>query len=202
MSSSIKVRINDTSVRVLPGATLLDATRAAGIFVPSLCDFPGLKPRPVCRACMVEVSGRSGLVPACVTPAQEGMAVQTGGRSEAIRRTVIELILAEHGQCGRADCEVEALGDHLGIQSSPFAGQDRTDLKDHHSDHLSIRLAGCVHCDRCIRACDQRGVLTRSGRGTSVRVAFDDDRQIADSRCVGCGDCVAVCPAGGFLEAQ
>jgi len=80
-----------------PGKTILEVARAAGIDIPSLCDHPGLEPFAACRICLVEVKGRRGYVPACSTPADDGMEVLTGTTEvRTLRRGILELILAEH----------------------------------------------------------------------------------------------------------
>jgi formate dehydrogenase major subunit len=71
--------------------------RANGIFVPSLCDHPGLAPYGACRLCLVEVKGRKGFVPACSTAAEEGLEVSTATADlQVLRKGILELILAEH----------------------------------------------------------------------------------------------------------
>src|SRR4030067_3140621 len=76
---------------------LLEVANANGISVPSLCEHPGLEPYAACRLCLVEVQGRKGFVPACSTAAEEGLVVRTSTPElVALRRGILELILAEH----------------------------------------------------------------------------------------------------------
>ncbi len=201
---TIELTIDGQGVGVTAGATLLDAAERLGVDIPRLCHVPGLPPRSVCRLCLVRVDGRPGLTPACSTPATAGVAVTTADDEiKLVRRTVVAFALAEHGQCGRADCEVEALADSLGVThpdlaSTPPAVELNGPLG---SDLIQVNPALCVHCDRCIRSCE-RGVITRVGRGRAVTMGFGAGGPLTETDCVGCGDCVAVCPAGVLSRSE
>jgi hypothetical protein len=95
------LRIDGRDVRVQRGATLLDAATALDIRVPALCFRPGLQPHTSCMVCLVEDTRRGVLVPACATPAADGMDVRTDtDPARAARRRSVELLLAEHeGDC-------------------------------------------------------------------------------------------------------
>ncbi|MCS6775088.1 MAG: 2Fe-2S iron-sulfur cluster-binding protein [Chloroherpetonaceae bacterium] len=97
----VTLTIDDISVTVSEGSTVLEAARAAGIAIPTLCHLPGRAPRPSCYVCMVRVNGGSRLMPACATPVVDGMRVESQSESVlAVRRTAIELLLSEHlGDC-------------------------------------------------------------------------------------------------------
>mmetsp|Transcript_12956 Transcript_12956/g.24778 ORF Transcript_12956/g.24778 Transcript_12956/m.24778 type:complete len:171 (-) Transcript_12956:2033-2545(-) len=105
----MKVLVNSRAVAVKPGATLLDAAREAGAYIPTLCYHHRFKPRAVCRLCLVEVKGEQNPVPACATPAKEGDEITT--HSEALRKyrdTDVQMLLARHPN----DCmKCEASGD-------------------------------------------------------------------------------------------
>jgi formate dehydrogenase major subunit len=83
------------------GATILDAARAAGLFVPTFCHNEQLKPFASCFACAVEVEGRRTLVPSCSTEVLDGMVVNTDNkRVKKAQKTCIELLLSDHvGDC-------------------------------------------------------------------------------------------------------
>jgi len=96
-----RIRIDNITVDVPAGATILDAARKAGIDIPTLCHRQGHPPMTSCLVCVVRVNGASRLVPSCATLAQEGMVVasETPDVLEA-RRTALELLLADHvGDC-------------------------------------------------------------------------------------------------------
>ncbi len=197
----VSLTIDGRTISVPPGTSILKAARRLGISIPTLCHLPGQRTRAVCRICMVGLKGSARLVPACATPVDEGMQVETATADVvATRRTIMEFILAEHGTCGTSKCAVEQLAEDMGVTESRFQGpaiDSRTRLS---SDFVTVRPERCIHCDRCIEACAKdRKVLVRAGRGAAVHIAFDDERSMGDSSCSTCGDCVSVCPAGGLL---
>ena len=96
-----RLTIDNQQVEVPDGATILDAARALGIDIPTLCFRQGLAPSTSCMACVVKVNGRASLLPSCATRAEDGMAVEseTDEVREA-RRTALELLLGDHlGDC-------------------------------------------------------------------------------------------------------
>ncbi|MCK6551169.1 2Fe-2S iron-sulfur cluster-binding protein [Myxococcota bacterium] len=179
------------------GTSILDAADAVGVWIPRLCHLPGAPARAVCRLCLVEVEGAAGPIAACATAVREGMTVATDTPNvRALRRTIAELTLMEHGRCGRPGCEVEALAERLGAALPDERVEKHAAVEG--SAYLGVTLDRCVRCDRCIRAC-RAGVIARSGDGASLSLSFDGRASVAESRCTACGDCIAVCP-GGALE--
>jgi NADH-quinone oxidoreductase subunit G len=197
----IELTIEGQRVRARPGATILEAAAEVGVDVPRLCRLKGRERRAVCRLCAVGIEGRPGLVSACSTPARAGMVVDVfGERPNARRRVIMELVLAEHGQHGGGMCEVESLAQELGVSSSRFAPRPRAPNPGG-SEYVVVESEACIRCDRCMQACE-RGVISRLGRGGEVYLAFDGGRSVEALSCVGCGDCVVVCPAGGLRLAR
>ncbi|MGH7586181.1 MAG: 2Fe-2S iron-sulfur cluster-binding protein [Gemmatimonadales bacterium] len=112
--------LDGRSISFDPGATILEAARAAGVEFPTFCRYSGLFWPASCRLCLVSIKGQRKLAAACATPAAEGMEVETES-SDAVanRRSVIQLLLdrypGEHlTSGGRGSAErVRALGDPL-----------------------------------------------------------------------------------------
>ena len=92
------ITIDGIALDVAEGSTILDAARAAGIRIPTLCFLKERSAIASCRVCVVDVEGLDQPVPSCATPVQDGMKVTTSSpRIEAYRRITLELIIADHG---------------------------------------------------------------------------------------------------------
>ncbi len=102
----VRVWIDDTTVEVTEGQSVLSAIRQIGIDVPALCYHDGQAPNHSCMCCLVRVDGAAGVVPSCATTVREGMRVESEtGEIHELRRTGIELLLADHAGDCHAPCE-------------------------------------------------------------------------------------------------
>ena len=190
--------------------TVLDAARTAGIIVPALCHKEDLNPVAVCRACVVEIedngSGRGErlLAAACTRPVADKMKVNTKSeKAEANRKTLIELLLAEHPHpCGKGkNCELEQLGAQYGITKPLYTPRNFSKGTDYTNFSIAIDHSSCILCDRCVRACSEVAhnfVIGRMGKGMTTSISFDDDQKMGDSSCVNCGWCMISCPTGAI----
>lgn len=204
----ISIKLNHQRIKVKPNQTILEVSKAQGINIPTLCHFARGKgkgsPRAVCRICVVEVSDVNGLVTACSAKITQGMEIFTHSDNviEA-RKVLMEFMLAENGG-GEENTQVRELSKELGVESARFSLVEAVAAKPKAllSEYFHIDPALCVHCDRCIVACESRQVITRTGFGHSVSTAFGGNEQgIEASDCNYCGDCVAACPAGVITKA-
>ncbi|MGL5682853.1 MAG: NADH-dependent [FeFe] hydrogenase, group A6 [Marinifilaceae bacterium] len=210
----ITVYIDCRLVQVPAGTTILDAALSTGIDIPTLChiDLKGtcVKNKPAsCRVCVVEVAGRRNLAPACATECTEGMEILTASpRVLNARRTVVELILSDHTNdcltCPKSgDCELQDLAVRLGIREMPYNGGAFSFHK--HEKTLSIvrNMDKCIFCRRCESVCNKLqsvGALAAAHRGFSSIISPAFERDLAQSECTYCGQCVAVCPVGALIE--
>jgi NADP-reducing hydrogenase subunit HndD len=93
LQPNVSLQIDGVAVSVPAGSTILDACRAQGLDIPTLCYLENLTPVNVCRVCVVEVKGSRVLAPACSRKAEEGMEVQTESeRVRLSRRVVLEFL--------------------------------------------------------------------------------------------------------------
>lgn len=210
----INLTINNNEVKAENGATILDAAKSCGVYIPTLChlDMPEIKMVNrvgTCRICMVEVEGRRNLLPACSTPASEGMVVHTNTlRAIKSRRAVVELFLSNHPKdclvCERNQkCELQSLAAELGIREVKYEGYRSTYEKDTSSYSLIRNPEKCVLCRRCETMCNEFqtvGVYSAVHRGffTTIGTAFD--LPMLDTCCTFCGQCVSVCPTGALTQ--
>ena len=126
----LNVKINGISVSVEKGSTILDAARAAGVEIPTLCFMKEKNEIGACRICVVEANEGRGfrIVTACVYPVSEGMEVLTNTEKiQKARRTTLELILSTHEKkclsCVRStNCELQKLCRDYGMME--ISGED------------------------------------------------------------------------------
>ncbi|MBR1752599.1 MAG: (2Fe-2S)-binding protein [Ruminococcus sp.] len=97
--ADIKVTVDNITVTVPEGSTLLDAAHKAGIDVPTLCYLRDINEIGACRMCVCEVEGARALVAACVYPCTDGMVAHTNTEKiKDYRRKTLQLILSDHNQ--------------------------------------------------------------------------------------------------------
>ncbi len=223
--SGTTIVVDGRTVAVAPGDTILDVCRTAGIDTPTLCYTDTLQPAYACRACVVE-TGTGPLVPACATPASEGVEVLTDSdRVRRSRRLVFEL-LGSATELDRADAAVARWAADLDAAPQRFgdaepAGERGPPRPGHHAavdpgraatvaepvkieDDLYVRDYGaCILCFRCVDACGVQHqntfAISVAGRGFGARISTEFDTALPDSACVYCGNCIAVCPTGALV---
>jgi predicted molibdopterin-dependent oxidoreductase YjgC len=91
--AQVTLQLDGIEVSVPAGFTILEACRAQGLDIPTLCYLDNLTPVNVCRVCVVEVKGSRVLAPACSRVVEPGMEVQTESeRVQHSRKVVLELL--------------------------------------------------------------------------------------------------------------
>src|SRR5258706_9582112 len=89
----VTVTIDGHEVTIPAGSTILEACRAQGLDIPTMCYLENLTPVNVCRVCVVEVAGSRVLAPACSRKVEAGMGLQTGSpRAPAARQGVLHVL--------------------------------------------------------------------------------------------------------------
>jgi NADP-reducing hydrogenase subunit HndD len=204
----INLKINNIPVTVKQGSTILDASRKAGIKVPTLCFLKEINEIGACRICVVEVKGARNLATACVFPVSEGMEVFTNTpRVLKARKITLELILSDHDMscttCIRStNCELQSLALEYGCETK-WVGEKNNFEKDTSTSYLVRDNNKCILCRRCESICDKIqhvGVIGANGRGFKTRLSCAFDRDLKDVPCVACGQCINVCPVGALTE--
>ncbi|HEY2930522.1 MAG TPA: cyclic nucleotide-binding domain-containing protein [Acidobacteriota bacterium] len=208
---TISLTIDDKPVTVAEGTTLWEAALALGISIPALCHQPNLAPVGVCRVCVVAVEGARVFAASCVRQAENGMKVYTrGDRVEQSRKTLVELLLADHPvPCERhreyGDCELEVLAQKMGIEHPSFSPRAYSKGGDRSNPTIAIDHSACIVCDRCVRACTDvkhNDVIGRMGKGYFTSISFDNDKPMGQSSCVNCGECMVSCPTGAITASK
>jgi iron-only hydrogenase group A len=206
----MKIIINNQSVVVNEGITIMDACHSVGISVPSLCYLKDVSNNASCGVCVVEIKGAKSLLRSCITKVTEGMEITTNSqRVMQSRRVNVELLLANHPQdclvCDRnQNCELQQLTFDLGIHKSRFV---RTKKEYAQLDETSLSLVRdpekCILCGRCVAVCSEMQTVKAidfSGRGLKSKISTFMDLGMGLVACTNCGQCALVCPTGAITE--
>jgi ferredoxin hydrogenase gamma subunit len=212
----VKAIINGRTVDFAGDITILEAARADGQFIPTLCELADIGHTPgTCRMCIVEVQSegqdKAQLLTACDTPLEEGMVIKT--RTPHVRqhqRLQMELLLADHNQdcasCVRhGDCELQDTAQFVGLQNTRFSDPEFFSGRcvDRTSPAVQRDMTKCVRCQRCLAVCrDVQGtdVLVFNNKGVRAEIGVRDSISMVDSTCISCGQCTLVCPVGALAE--
>ncbi len=205
----IHLKINGIPVEVPAGSTVLEAAKAANVDIPTLCYLKDINCIGACRICVVEITGARGLVAACTHPASEGMEVFTNTpKVRKSRKTTLELLLSNHKKkclsCVRANnCELQKLSVAYGADEDRFMPEDMNKPVDASTPYLVRDNNKCIQCMRCVAACrNVQGVSVIGSirRGFNVHIGSPFDVPLAETSCVGCGQCIVACPVGALTE--
>jgi formate dehydrogenase major subunit len=205
----IKLTIDERSVSVAEGTSVLEAARSAGADIPTLCWLEGLPASGACRICLVEIQGhRGGIAAACSTPAAEGMIVlTTTPEVRKLRAQVLELIMATHPadcfNCRKnGACELLDYCREYGVTKVETGLEIDSFAPDTSHPFFNLDRNKCILCGRCVRVCNElqvSHVLDFGGRGQTAHIMADLDVPLGESTCVSCGNCVSYCPVGALL---
>ncbi len=210
MAEKISVRIDGEYIPAHQGQTILEVARAGGKYIPTLCWLEGISSVGACRLCIVEVAGVNRLMPACTTPAQDGMSVTT--QSEKLthyRRIALEFLFSEKNhQCAvcvsNNHCELQAMAQRLGVTSVRYPYSFPKLPVDVSHERFVLDHNRCILCTRCVRVCAEvegAHVWDVCSRGIHSRLVAEMNRPWGESKsCTSCGKCVQVCPTGALAE--
>ena len=223
---SVQLTIDDQSVTVAEGETILSACRTMGKEIPTLCFGDTITPKNACRVCMVEVEGSRVLVPSCSRKVEPGMVVRTDTeRTDHSRKLVLELLgssvdLSLTKNVTRWNTEYEAEPTRFGKPAEPTTHRDDATTGHHHvadgssvsnvlqpvkiDNELYVRdYSKCIMCYQCVDACGEQWQNTFAigvaGRGFDIRISTEFNVDLTDSACVYCGNCIQVCPTGALM---
>lgn len=208
--SLVNIKIEGVPYQVESGLTILEAAKACGYEIPSLCAFNhGECNSGSCRVCLVEATGARGLVASCVYPVNEGMEIRISTpKAVQARRRSVELLLSNHNKnCQQCDkngkCELLHVATLTGAREDAFEGVHSETTLDQLAPALYRDTSKCILCGRCIARCSNAhglGILGFENRGFNTIVSPAENRSFANSPCIQCGQCVSVCPTGALME--
>ena len=202
-----KLEIDGRQVEVQNGATVMDAANALGIAIPHFCYHKKLSIAANCRMCLVQVEKAPKPLPACATPATDGMKVFTESEyARTAQKGVMEFLLINHPlDCPICDqggeCQLQDLAVGYGKGATRYQEEKRVVFHKNVGPLISMEeMTRCIHCTRCVRFGQEiAGVmeLGMMGRGEHAEIVSFVGRSV-DSELS--GNMIDLCPVGALTS--
>ncbi len=204
----VNLKIDNRNICVEEGTTIMEAAAHAGIMIPHLCYLEGINEISACKVCVVEMQGKGKLITACNNAVEEGMVIYTNSpKVRAVRSINVELVLSQHdchcATCVRSgNCNLQKMANDLGLTeiSYPKVVEDAP----WNQDYPLIRdFKKCIKCMRCVQVCDKvqdLHIWDVQNTGSRTTVDVSGHRNIEDTECSMCGQCISHCPTGALRE--
>ncbi len=186
---------------------VLEVAKQNHIDIPSLCYCESLSVYGGCRLCVVE-NERGAVEAACTMVPKDGMVIRTNtAKLRKHRQMILELLLVSHrSECTTCDksgkCKLQEYAKRYGVKDVRFPINYCKEPIDNSSDCIVRDPSKCILCGKCVRMCAEIQnvrAIDIANRGSSSIVSCGFGRKLADSDCVGCGQCAAVCPTGALM---
>ena len=203
----LNIEVDGKPVQVPHGSTVMDATNKLGVYVPHFCYHKKLSIAANCRMCLVHVEKAPKPLPACATPATEGMKVWTHSEQAVnAQKGVMEFLLINHPlDCPICDqggeCQLQDLAVGYGASESRYAEPKRVVFQKNLGPLISAaEMTRCIHCTRCVRFGQEiAGVMELGlvGRGEHAEIVSFVG-QTVDSELS--GNMIDLCPVGALTS--
>ena len=205
MNQIVRFTIDGMECMANRGEYIVNAAKENGIYIPTLCNFPGVPPKGGCRICTVRVNGK--MMTACTTPVSDGMQIENNVPDiNELRKSIIELLFVEGNHlcpsCEKSgNCELQALAYRFRVTVPRFPYMFPVRKVDASHPKIIKDQNRCIQCKRCIRAIkDEKGrsIFAYRKRSRYVEVNVDSKlgKQLTDELAQKAMD---VCPVGSIL---
>ena len=185
---------------------ILQVIRNVGIHIPTFCYYTDLSIYGACRMCVVE-DDKGNIIASCSTPPKDKMVIRTNTpKLHHHRKMILELLLASHCRdctiCEKNQkCQLQALARRFGLYDIRFKNNRPNYEIDDSSPAIVLDMNKCILCGDCVRMCNEIqhvGAIDFVHRGSNMVVSPAFNRKLAETECVNCGQCAAVCPTGAI----
>ncbi len=206
MSDKVTIEVDGKVLEARRGAMLIEATDAAGIFIPRFCYHPKLTVAANCRMCLVEVEKMPKPMPACATPVMDGMKVFTrSARAREAQKATMEFLLINHPlDCPVCDqggeCELQDLAMGYGSDVSRYSEAKRVVPELDIGPLVQTELTRCIHCTRCVRFGEEIAGLRElgaTGRGEEMTIGTYVQHTLVSELS---GNIIDLCPVGALTS--
>ena len=203
----LNLEIDGKAVQVRNGGTVMDAANKLGIYIPYFCYHKKLSIAANCRMCLVQVEKAPKPLPACATPATEGMKVWThSDQAIQAQKSVMEFLLINHPlDCPICDqggeCQLQDLAVGYGGSSSRYREAKRVVFRKYLGPLVAAEeMTRCIQCTRCVRFGQEiAGIMELGmvGRGEHAEIVSFIGRTV-DSELS--GNSIDLCPVGALTS--
>lgn len=202
----IELEIDGKKVQTEPGSMIIEAADNAGIYIPRFCYHKKLSIAANCRMCLVDVEKSPKPVPACATPVNDGMKVQTKSKNALeAQKYVMEFLLINHPlDCPICDqggeCELQDISMGFGRDDSNFTEAKRSVDDEDLGSLIASDMTRCIQCTRCVRFGQEiAGVpeLGLLGRSNSVQISTYVKNTLKSELS---GNIIDLCPVGALTS--
>lgn len=185
---------------------ILQVVKKAGIHLPTFCYYSDLSIYGACRMCVVEDQW-GGIIASCSTPPKDKMIIKTNTpKLHQHRKMILELLLASHcGDCKvcekNGSCRLQLLAGRFGLKEVRFSQDQPKHEIDKSSKSIVRNPNKCILCGDCVRVCNEVqnvGAIGFANRGAKMVVSPAFNKKLAETDCVNCGQCAAVCPTAAI----
>jgi NADH-quinone oxidoreductase subunit G len=202
----INFEIDGKQVSVPKNGTVMDGANQLGIYIPHFCYHKKLSIAANCRMCLVQVEKAPKPLPACATPAMDGMKVFThSGQAVTAQKGVMEFLLINHPlDCPICDqggeCQLQDLAVGYGASSSRYTEAKRVVANKNLGPLISTDMTRCIHCTRCVRFGQEiAGImeLGMAGRGEHAEILSFVGSTVNSELS---GNMIDLCPVGALVS--